>query len=141
MPNYPEHEKMLAHRNEAQAQGEFVEWLVHNSYLDYRCDKTLEQLIAEFHDIDLDVIRREKAEMLVDIRKANTETEAQEALAEARRLRPVEVLPPTSGKYVVAVGDPFDGVRLVGPFDSHDDAIEYGMECGETWTAVPVEAE
>ena len=31
-------------------------------------------------------------------------------------------------KYVIARGNPFEGINLTGPFDTWDDAQEYGEE-------------
>jgi len=43
---------------------------------------------------------------------------------------------PPSGVAVVAVGSPFDGVTLYGPFISHDEAVEYGEGFDDVWNAV-----
>lgn len=41
---------------------------------------------------------------------------------------------------VLMVGDPFDGVTLHGPFDTHDEAADYGERrfTNDTWWVVPV---
>lgn len=44
-------------------------------------------------------------------------------------------------KFVVSVGNPFDGLTLYGPFDSSEEANEWvGDEARkEEWVVVPVE--
>lgn len=41
-----------------------------------------------------------------------------------------------TAQYVVAIGSPFDGVTLHGPFVSLDDAVEFGDGSGEPYEAV-----
>lgn len=44
--------------------------------------------------------------------------------------------------WVIAFGDPFDGIQLVGPFDSHEAAVEYAEdESGSStdWWIAPLE--
>jgi len=44
-------------------------------------------------------------------------------------------------KYAVAFGNAFDGHNFYGPFDSSDEAIDYGSERegGEGWFVIPLE--
>lgn len=46
-----------------------------------------------------------------------------------------------SDKYIVAVGDPWNGIDLHGTFDSHDDAVTYATEQhqGEAWGVCKVQ--
>lgn len=57
---------MLAHRNESQVQGEFVEWAIEKGYL--LTDADLGDMLAEYHGIDLTKIEAEKRAMLKEIR-------------------------------------------------------------------------
>lgn len=44
--------------------------------------------------------------------------------------------------YVIAFGNAFDGLSLVGPFDSHAEAEEYANRCqtgNDGWTIVQIE--
>ncbi len=82
MSEYPEHEKMQAVKAESQAQGEFLDWLANvkgltlcrlsdePGYHDRLVPayETIERLLAEYHDIDLDAIEAEKRAMLADAR-------------------------------------------------------------------------
>lgn len=45
-------------------------------------------------------------------------------------------------KYVVAVGNAFDGLTLYGPFDTHGEAFQHGENNGEsdTWLVVELES-
>lgn len=78
---YPECEKMAVVKDKSQAIGEFLEWL--------ECEKnweiceygssdrlspvilSTEQLLAEFFDIDLDKIEKERRQMLYELRRKN----------------------------------------------------------------------
>lgn len=44
-------------------------------------------------------------------------------------------------QYAVAFGNAFDGHSFYGPFDSHEDAVEYGAsnESGDGWFTIPLE--
>ena len=80
---YPEHEKMKACLDASHAQGEFVDWLINEKeiflaqYVEgvdelRHCRTPLQQLLAEFHGIDLKKVEEEKCAMLDEIRKGNT---------------------------------------------------------------------
>jgi hypothetical protein len=43
------------------------------------------------------------------------------------------------GMFVVASGNPFDGLRLFGPFWSHQQACEWTEHMDEDWWIVKVE--
>lgn len=83
---YPEHEKLSAVSKESQAQGEFLEWLRNEKKIHFyvwvpRDDLLFddgqmvpalglrtEELLAEFHEINLEVIEDEKLAMLEEMR-------------------------------------------------------------------------
>ncbi len=78
---YPEHEKMEAVKDKSKAIGEFLEWLSDTKRL-VICDSTPfdelyvvnfsdEELLAEFFNIDMNKIEKEKRQMLKQIRKNN----------------------------------------------------------------------
>lgn len=77
MPNqeYPEHEKQKAVLHKSQPQGEFLEWLSDSEQIALfrwssqakewiRIHETPLQLLAKFHDIDLQKLEKEKQSML-----------------------------------------------------------------------------
>jgi len=80
--DYPQHEKMEKITHKSQAIGEFLEWLK-GRYEIAEWDtggqrdqlqivrKRTEELLAEYFEIDLDLVEREKLEMLDKIREAN----------------------------------------------------------------------
>lgn len=79
----PELEKMHSVKERSQAQGEFIEWLssekgirlctledagnCRNEYMPIYT--SLEELLAEFHGIDLQKVEREKRALLESLRK------------------------------------------------------------------------
>lgn len=87
---YPEHEKMKAIKDKSQAVGEFLEWLdqekgyeiAHYPMLEnskgkkYQSERLLSimtpsnKLLAEFFEINLDEIKKEKQQMIDEMRKA-----------------------------------------------------------------------
>lgn len=79
---YPEHEKLHKISDKSQAIGEFIEWLAQEKKLHLAefaptsreglmwhamCD--IQELLAEFFEIDRDAIEREKRQMLEEIRR------------------------------------------------------------------------
>ena len=80
---YLEHEKLKEIQKETQLCGEFLEWLMSKytfcEYNRHRSDDNQvlvpagyinkQKLLAEFYDIDLDEIEREKRQMLDELRK------------------------------------------------------------------------
>lgn len=82
MSDYPEHEKLAAVKDESQAQGEFLSWLtsekgVHLFVFDGDSPRSLmcsaEDLLAEYHGVDLKALEREKRAMLEQMRRASSE--------------------------------------------------------------------
>ena len=70
MKNYPEHEKLIKIEKESQAIGEFYHWAVNKGYLGtFKHWKRLEDILAEFFDIDLQKIDKEKKQMLEELRR------------------------------------------------------------------------
>jgi hypothetical protein len=86
---YPECDKMIAVSKESQAIGNFLEWLGEQGILlaEYGTERyhrdqlmpkhiSIEKLLAEYFEIDLDKVETERRAMLDDFRKdqeANTE--------------------------------------------------------------------
>lgn len=82
---YPEHQKLKAIVDRSQTCGEFIDWLegreiylCEHVYDDdtfqgnyYRIRSTLQQLLAEFFEIDLKKIGDEKDAMLEELRSLN----------------------------------------------------------------------
>lgn len=71
---FPEHEKLKLVADKSQVIGEFVGWLeTKGIWLESNARRTpaITQLLAEFFEIDLDVIETEKRAMLDLIRDAN----------------------------------------------------------------------
>lgn len=80
---YPEHDKLQAVKDKSQMCGEFVEWLenvkgihlaewaVDDDFL-LRTATSVERLLAEFFEIDLDALEAEKRAMLAEQRALNT---------------------------------------------------------------------
>lgn len=84
MKTYPELEKMGAVSEKSQAQGAFLDWLIHekeivlcahNDYTDEDDEYpqefvpiyvNIEELLAEYHGIDLARVERERRELLAD---------------------------------------------------------------------------
>ena len=82
---YPEHEKLTLVKDNSQLLGEFLEWARGNSYefcgrvvvdrdtpcekVDYQPNrKSIEAILAEFYEIDLNKLEVEKVQMLEAIR-------------------------------------------------------------------------
>ena len=84
MATYPEHEKLAEVRDRSQAIGEFLEWLEDEHGFSicerdpefqsfYRLVyKPKEELLAEFFEIDLKKISKEKDAMVHELRDAQT---------------------------------------------------------------------
>ena len=75
-PRYPEHEKVKQIADSSQAVGEFLECseyvlCVHDEERDRYSPvpMSVEEILAEFFDIDLAAVEREKREMLSNIRE------------------------------------------------------------------------
>lgn len=84
---YPEHEKLQNVKEESQFVGSFLDWAQSQGYfLAMRMDnedddgpaemtvkvpKRIEELLAEYHDIDLKKLEEEKRHMLDQIRNQN----------------------------------------------------------------------
>lgn len=80
--DYPEHTKLKAISHLSQSNHDFVEWLGEEKGIVlaqrfdgsddyYPTQYSLRKLLAEFHEIDLDVIEDEKRAMLDRLREAN----------------------------------------------------------------------
>ncbi len=75
MSEYPEHAKLQAVSDESQAQGEFIEWLKAEGY--HLCVvhdnefiptvRPINQLLAQYHSIDLVEIEKEAQQMLNEL--------------------------------------------------------------------------
>lgn len=96
MSDYPEHDKLSKVKDESQTCGEFIEWLGNEKsiYLGNTREfddvgerfttigiPPIQQLLAEFFDIDYDELMREKDQMLRDIRVNHDQRELDEAAA------------------------------------------------------------
>lgn len=73
--SYPEHERLREVKRETQALHDFVEWLERRKHIhlrqlhtDYPVMEKLRELIAEFYDIDLEELGREKDLMVESLR-------------------------------------------------------------------------
>lgn len=87
MSDYPEHDKLLAVKDQTQAIGEFIEWVRaahgaelmvyfegdHEGWYSIFARRSLEKLLAEWSGIDLKKIDEEKRAMLEVLRKLNEE--------------------------------------------------------------------
>jgi hypothetical protein len=84
--NYPETkelDKMLAVKDESQSIGNFIDWLHNEGYgiCEYeeardmgewfQTHRTIEQLLADYFDIDLDKIEKERTAVLEFVRHTN----------------------------------------------------------------------
>ncbi len=71
LDDYPEHKKLLAIKDKSQVCGEFHDWLENEKgmVLDPSSYKTVENLLAEFFEIDQTKLENEKDEMIADLRK------------------------------------------------------------------------
>ena len=68
---YPEHIKLDEVKEQSQVCGEFYEWLEKKHIIRPRNSKPIERLLAEFFEIDLDKLEREKRDMLEDLRRTS----------------------------------------------------------------------
>lgn len=83
LPLYPEHEKMQQVLDKSQLIGDFLEWMRHEERIWFVRDqdeppygrvpewRTTEKLLADYFGINLDVISKEKRDMLVAQRELN----------------------------------------------------------------------
>lgn len=83
MNQYPEHDKLSAVKDQSQTIGAFLEWMPSNGYYvgqyiqdpewkDYQfvpSNLTINQLLAEYFEVDLDKLEDEKRQMLESIRE------------------------------------------------------------------------
>ncbi len=71
--HYPECEKLAEVAPQSQIIGEFLEWLSVTkeiSFVDRRIRyDTTESLLAEFFDIDMEKVEKERSQMIADLRK------------------------------------------------------------------------
>ncbi len=67
---YPEHEKLQLVKEKTQACGEFLDWLIEEKGWEPRGGggANVRRLLAEFFEIDQDLIEREKEHMLESCR-------------------------------------------------------------------------
>jgi len=82
MREYPEHDKLRAVNDQSQAIGEFLDLFLpkvgivlmeRDKYGDYHPTyRTIQSLLAEYFEIDLDKIEAEKRQMLEDLRALNS---------------------------------------------------------------------
>lgn len=87
---YPMHEKLKAVKEASQAQGAFLEWLLsekgyrlatdheHDEACPRKCPRAdeleavharTETLLAEYHEIDLEILEKEKLAMIEELRR------------------------------------------------------------------------
>jgi hypothetical protein len=81
MSDYPEHIKLESVKVESQAQGELLDWLssqgIHlmvwseKDHTWYAEGRNIQQLLAAFHEIDLNTIETEKRAMLAQLREVS----------------------------------------------------------------------
>jgi hypothetical protein len=87
MTSYPECEKLVKHKQESQIIGTFLDWLQNEkgyeiAYWDeasnrsddeqlYPCHKTIEQWLAEYFNIDLNKVEKERQQIIEDLRGEN----------------------------------------------------------------------
>jgi len=74
MQEYPECEKLKKIQKESYACGDFYHWAINKGYikdgnLSKRQHKSLETLLAEFFEIDVNKLEKEKRVMLDSLRK------------------------------------------------------------------------
>ena len=84
MTNYPEHDKLMKAREESPIIGNFLEFCGYTlCYYNKQYDEfvptnlSIEEVLAEFFDIDLDILNQEKMEMLEQLQRANDKTTTQ----------------------------------------------------------------
>lgn len=84
MNDFPEHEKIDKVKDKSQAIGAFLEWLSYTKgYFIAEGDSdglhhtgiSIQQILAEYFEIDLNLIEREKRKMLEILRERNREEE------------------------------------------------------------------
>lgn len=76
---YPECKKMAAVKNESQAIGSFLDWLEGEDLFICNLEKeeyrpihtTIEKLLAEYFEIDLDKVEEERRQILDELRSHN----------------------------------------------------------------------
>jgi len=83
MSDYPEHDKMMKVKDQAQIIGDFLDWLpttrryvlacFDGDCLDFVDDGVIGRLLDQYFDIDSDKVELEKRQMLVAIRSANAD--------------------------------------------------------------------
>lgn len=81
MCEFPELDKMLEVQEQSQAIGEFLEWLQSQGIILSRFDdesdalvgthRSIERLLADYFEIDLDAVERERRVMLERIRSGS----------------------------------------------------------------------
>ncbi len=87
MNSFPECEKLQKHQEKSQIIGEFLDWLkndqgyviahwdegLHRDDDDqlYPCAKTIEQLLAEYFNIDLNKVEKERQQIIESLRGKN----------------------------------------------------------------------
>ncbi len=66
---FPEHEKLTAVSKESNAQGAFLDWCLDEGIVKQGKEwRSIEKILAKYHDIDLDRIEVEKRNMIRDMR-------------------------------------------------------------------------
>jgi hypothetical protein len=71
MCKYPECEKLQKVAEKSNECGHFFDWLIHKGYANNKSRKRMEELLAEYFEIDLTKVEKERQAMLDDIRKGN----------------------------------------------------------------------
>lgn len=79
--SYPEHEKVAEVHERSQAIGEFIEWLGYEKDIRlcqlghgdrfWPASESIERLLAEHFDIDLEALSQEKDRMVEEARRAS----------------------------------------------------------------------
>lgn len=85
-PSYPEHEKMAAISDQASSIGAFLEWMMYDQHIMFMKEpdnphyehpvmdgRPIEQLLAAYFNINLEILNKEKRDMLAVQRKLNEE--------------------------------------------------------------------
>lgn len=73
MTEYPEHEKLVEISDQSQAIGEFMEWLESTAFAVhdiYTMNDKIQEILADYFDIDLAKISEEKDQMIEEYRSA-----------------------------------------------------------------------
>lgn len=71
MSEYPEHDKLIKVRQEAQAQGEFLDWVCEKEGI--QLETSIRELLAEYYGVDLAEFEAEKRAMLAKMRSLQGE--------------------------------------------------------------------